>query len=46
MNVVQTVLGTIKDIIAAFKAFFEDIIKMFNEVKDDTIVDENADATV
>ncbi|MBR6567300.1 MAG: hypothetical protein IKK60_01465 [Clostridia bacterium] len=46
MEAVQTVLDTIKGIIAAFKAFFEDLLKMFNEAKDDTIVDENADATV
>ncbi len=46
MEAVQNVLDTIKGIIAAFKAFFEDILKMFNAGKDDTNADENADATV
>lgn len=41
MDAVQSVLDTIKDIIAAFKAFFEEIIAMFqpkNEGGDDTTV--------
>ena len=42
MNAVQTVLDTIKGIIAAFKAFFEELLKMFNEVKEDTKVEEDA----
>lgn len=29
MNAVENVLNTIKDVIAAFKKFFEDIIAMF-----------------
>ena len=29
MDAVNNVLATIKDIIAAFKAFFEDIVAMF-----------------
>ncbi len=34
MAAVETVLNTIKDIIAAFKKFFEDIIAMFNPEED------------
>ncbi len=37
MQAVESVLETIKGILAAFKKFFEDIIKMFSE-------EENADA--
>ncbi len=38
MAAVENVLETIKGILAAFKKFFEDIIKMFSE--------DDADATV
>lgn len=31
MDAVNNVLNTIKDIIASFKAFFEEIIAMFQE---------------
>ncbi len=34
MAAVETVLNTIKGIIAAFKTFFEEIIAMFNEEED------------
>lgn len=36
MAAVENVLETIKGIIAAFKKFFEDIIKMFNEEESET----------